>query len=260
MPVLHVPIPSAATIASVTEMMLARLGDPAPTTGTVAINALQKRFFEGKEIDVDDLIAELTGNTEHLADLWMSIQNGQLQEAHLNILFSTAQVQMSAKSNTARTVVQVMEKLCGPANVSSFCDYETASDALKSADVAFVDFYLNNNDNEADALDKISNESERLAGPKLLFFMSSVANLDTQRKVRAKIRRKSGFFDVMEKQSITAELLQAKLHLKAVSYRSNLSIKSIIEQAITAARESVDYFEHKCEELEAHDLRLLSRS
>lgn len=35
-PVLHVPIPSAATIASVTEMMLARLGDPAPTAGTVS--------------------------------------------------------------------------------------------------------------------------------------------------------------------------------------------------------------------------------
>lgn len=33
-PVLHVPIPSAATIASATEAMLARLGDPAPSTGT----------------------------------------------------------------------------------------------------------------------------------------------------------------------------------------------------------------------------------
>lgn len=35
-PVLHVPIPSAATIASVTEAMLARLGDPSPTAGTVS--------------------------------------------------------------------------------------------------------------------------------------------------------------------------------------------------------------------------------
>lgn len=33
-PVLHVPIPSAATIASATEAMLARLGDPAPGIGT----------------------------------------------------------------------------------------------------------------------------------------------------------------------------------------------------------------------------------
>src|SRR3989338_7060872 len=35
-PVLHVSIPSAATIASVTEAMLAKLGDPAPTAGTVS--------------------------------------------------------------------------------------------------------------------------------------------------------------------------------------------------------------------------------
>lgn len=35
-PVLHVPIPPAATIASVTEAMLSRLGDPAPTMGTVS--------------------------------------------------------------------------------------------------------------------------------------------------------------------------------------------------------------------------------
>lgn len=36
-PVLHVSIPSAATIASLTEAMLARLGDPAPTMGTVSV-------------------------------------------------------------------------------------------------------------------------------------------------------------------------------------------------------------------------------
>lgn len=36
-PALHVPIPSAATIASVTETMLAKLRDPSPTTGTVSV-------------------------------------------------------------------------------------------------------------------------------------------------------------------------------------------------------------------------------
>ncbi|SPD63004.1 transposase [Cupriavidus taiwanensis] len=35
-PVLHVTIPPVATIAGVTEAMLARLGDPSPTTGTVS--------------------------------------------------------------------------------------------------------------------------------------------------------------------------------------------------------------------------------
>lgn len=35
-PVLFIPIPSAATIASVTEAMLAKLGDPAPSAGTVS--------------------------------------------------------------------------------------------------------------------------------------------------------------------------------------------------------------------------------
>jgi hypothetical protein len=35
-PVLHISIPSAATIAGVTEAMLTKLGDPFPTTGTVS--------------------------------------------------------------------------------------------------------------------------------------------------------------------------------------------------------------------------------
>lgn len=35
-PVLHVPIPPVATIAAVTEAMLARLGDPCPTFGTIS--------------------------------------------------------------------------------------------------------------------------------------------------------------------------------------------------------------------------------
>ncbi len=35
-PVLHISIPPAATIASVTETMLAKLGDPSPTAGTVS--------------------------------------------------------------------------------------------------------------------------------------------------------------------------------------------------------------------------------
>lgn len=35
-PVLHISIPPAATIASVTEVMLGKLGDPSPTTGTVS--------------------------------------------------------------------------------------------------------------------------------------------------------------------------------------------------------------------------------
>lgn len=36
LPVLHVSIPPVATIAGVTEAMLARLGDPSPTTGTIS--------------------------------------------------------------------------------------------------------------------------------------------------------------------------------------------------------------------------------
>ena len=35
-PVLHIPIPPAATISSVTEAMLGRLGDPSPSVGTVS--------------------------------------------------------------------------------------------------------------------------------------------------------------------------------------------------------------------------------
>lgn len=36
LPVLNIPIPPAATIASVTEAMLSKLGDPAPTKGTIS--------------------------------------------------------------------------------------------------------------------------------------------------------------------------------------------------------------------------------
>lgn len=40
-PVLYISIPSTATIASVTEAMLTKLGDPAPSTGTVSLKTMR---------------------------------------------------------------------------------------------------------------------------------------------------------------------------------------------------------------------------
>jgi adenylate kinase family enzyme len=63
-PVLHVPIPSAATIASVTEMMLARLGDPAPTAGTVSAKTA-RAIYLAKALKVELFLFD---EAQHIQD------------------------------------------------------------------------------------------------------------------------------------------------------------------------------------------------
>lgn len=223
-----------------------------------AIIALRAAFGEVKNLSDDELIATLTGETQNLRKLWFKYKEGALAAAHLRVLFNNAEQALTAKADKANTVIEVLASLIGAENVSSFDGYEEAAEALANADLAVVDFYLNNNDDEAIALQRIADAAPVLTRPKLLFFMSSVASLELQKRVRAKIKVRSAFFDVMSKPDITAEFLKAKVKARSDSYESNVALELIIEEAVKSTRQAVSEFEIACEELEVHDLRLLN--
>jgi len=63
-PVLHVSIPSTATIASVTETMLAQLGDPLPTVGTVSVKTV-RAIKLAKALSVELLLVD---EAQHIQD------------------------------------------------------------------------------------------------------------------------------------------------------------------------------------------------
>lgn len=223
-----------------------------------AISALREVFSEVKDLPDDELVATLTGESQNLRRLWFKYKEGALMAAQLRILFGTAEQALNAKADKANTVVEVLASLIGAENVSSFDGYEVAAEALASADLAVVDFYLNNNDDEAIALQRIADAAPVLTRPKLLFFMSSVASLELQKQVRAKIKVRSAFFDVMSKADVTAEFLKAKVKTRSDAYESNVALELIIEEAVKSTKQAVSEFEIACEELEVHDLRLLN--
>lgn len=222
-----------------------------------AIQALRNVFAEANNQPDDELPAMLTGDSQHLKKLWYSYKRAELPTARLDVLFDVAAQAMAAKADKAVTVVEALTALIGAENVLTFDSYEDAAEALVNADLAVVDFYINNNDDVHTALQRIADAAPVLVRPKLLFFMSSVASLEVQKQVRAKINMRSAFFDVMLKQDITSEFLNEKIKTRCASYASNSALESIIDEALKATREAVADFEACCKELEVHDLRLL---
>lgn len=222
-----------------------------------AISALKTEFPELNNLPEGELIATIAGEPQNLKKLWLRYKKNELVAAHLKLLFGMADQALIAKADKANTVVEVLASLIGKENVFSFDGYADAEEALAGADLAVVDFYLNNNDDEAIALNRIADAAPMLSRPKLLFFMSSVASLDLQKQVRARINLRSAFFDVMRKSDVTPEFLAGKVELKCRSYESNVALQSIIEEAIKSTKQAVLEFEVACKELEVHDLRLL---
>lgn len=222
-----------------------------------AIEALKAAFDEAKTLPADELISTLTGDSQHLRKLWFSYMKADLPAAKLKLLFDTAEQAMKARADKATTVVEALNALIGAENVSTFDGYEGAAESLANADLAVVDFYLNNNDDESIALQRIADAAPVLRKPKLLFFMSSVASLDLQKQVRARINTRSAFFDVMSKSDITHDFLNSKIQARRDSFESNVALESIIDEALKSTKQAVSEFELACKELEVHDLRLL---
>ncbi|WP_295994994.1 hypothetical protein [Rugamonas sp.] len=222
-----------------------------------ALSSLRAAFGDLVDLSDDEMIVRLSGEPANLRKLWISYKKKELVDAQLGRLFDMANQALIAKADKANTVVDVLSGLIGAQNVSYFDSYEDAAGALASADLAVVDFYLDNNDDEATALQRIADAAPVLMKPKLLFFMSSVASLDLQKKVRGKINLRTAFFDVMRKSEITADFLKAKVEARRSSYESNLALESIIDEALKSTKQAVEEFQIACQELEVHDLRLL---
>lgn len=223
-----------------------------------AVVALNHEFFAEQPLEAEALVETLTGQHSHLTSLWLLHEGGKVPEAELGILFEDAAAEMSARAGSANLVVEKLNEIVGKENVKTFWTYENAAEALSTADVAFVDFYLSNDDTEADALNRIAAAAPQLQGPKLLFFMSYQASLAQQQKVRQKIGRRSAFFDVMRKTEINKDFLDAKIGSKRDSFDSNRALEQVITQAVGAATRAVNEFADRCSELEVHDLRLLN--
>lgn len=229
----------------------------AVTEDPVAQSALRQLIYGGGGPDLDGMLEELTGQSSKLDALWSEYSKGNGKSAHLEMLFKSATWHRDTKLEKAQTVVDKLSELIGPNNVHSFSSIQAASTALSDADVAFVDFYLSNSEQEGAAIERITNSAELLRRPKLLFFMSSRASLEVQKSVREKVGVRSAFFDVMRKTDIEPEFVAAKLEAKRASYMGNKSLESLIVELVNSTKTALEEFTLECSELELHDLRML---
>ncbi|TPQ45450.1 hypothetical protein C2U71_12390, partial [Burkholderia ubonensis] len=222
-----------------------------------AQKTLGGELYSGNPPSLDTMLEDLTGQRARLEQLWTLHSLGKLAEAKLEVLFRGATLYRNGKIEKAETVLNKLRAMVGPSNVYPFPDIKSAADALKSADIAFVDFYLSNSESEDAAIERITAAASVLKLPKLLFFMSSRASLDVQQSVRRKIGVRTAFFEVMRKGDITPEFIEAKVEAKRAAYASNQSIQGLVEELVKSTRVALSEFEAECEELEVHDLRML---
>lgn len=222
-----------------------------------AQSALRQLVYAGAGPELDQMLEELTGQSAKLDVLWTEHSKGHGKTVRLDVLFKSAILHRDSKLEKAQTVVDKLSELVGPENVHAFPSIEAASTALEGADVAFVDFYLSNSEEEGAAIERITNSAALLRRPKLLFFMSSRASLEVQKSVREKVGTRSAFFDVMRKTDIEPEFLAAKLKARQASYAGNKALESLIEDLVKSTKDALDEFAVECAELELHDLRML---
>lgn len=226
--------------------------------GDVAVQTLLRNLiYDGGGPELDEMLGELTGQNAKLDALWGEYHNGNGAPARLDLLFATANLQRDTKLEKAQTVVDKLSSMLGAQNVYQFSSIAAASTALATADVAFVDFYLSNSEQEGTAIERITNSADVLRLPKLLFFMSSRASLEVQSSVREKVGVRSAFFDVMRKTDIEPEFLASKLEAKRASYAGNKALESLINDLVKSTEDALKEFVSECDELELHDLRLL---
>jgi hypothetical protein len=208
--------------------------------------------------EIAKLLQELTSSPTHLEDLWRRHISAKLTGVGLEILFETEELKRQADVHKAEVVRDLLFEELGTDNVRTHASLEEASEALQHADLAFVDFFLSKDEQAQTALDRIKENAELLKQPRLLFFMSSRANIEMQQRVRALIHKRSAFFEVMSKQDITKESVKARLERKRESFEGNASLNAIIEGLANAIRDAAHDLVEMTEVLETHDLALLN--
>jgi hypothetical protein len=208
--------------------------------------------------DLDSLLERLTSDSDQLGALWLGYEKQSFPDIGLDVLFRTEALNRHAKSEKATLIYETMKSLVGEPNVKAFSNLKDATPHLENADIAFIDFFLVEGESPEDALERIKNSAEILRKPKLLFFMSSAASLETQWKVRMLIRTKSAFFEVMSKNDIDDALVRAKLKLKVDAFEGNHSVQTLVRELANNVEKASEEFLEQCELLEIHDLRILN--
>lgn len=207
---------------------------------------------------VQDLLEALTASSTHIRDLWERHQGSELPEVGLETLFATVSLNRQATSEKAALIRDFLIEEIGKQNVQTFFDLPSAQEALTQADIAFVDFFLEENEGVDDALARIRAHKDVLCKPSLLFLMSSRANIDTQQRVRQEIHKRSAFFEVMSKNDITTDFVRDKLIRKVTDFEANRALEQVVVKLAESIKKAADTLEEATETLEIHDLTLLN--
>ncbi|WP_145927179.1 hypothetical protein [Jeongeupia sp. USM3] len=222
-----------------------------------AQNALRMILHNGQGPGLDELLTEATSDHAVIVKLWAAHTTNAHPLANLGLLFGKAILNLQGQKSTPQLVADKLKILCGSDNVRVFSDMESALPSLSSADIAFVDFYLGDDERDEDAFKRITKHAEALKQVKLLFIMSSRAELEIQQKVRGIVRSRTSFFDVLRKHDISIEVLDHRISRKTTAYVANKALEAVIENLVEAAEGAIEEFKDQCDDLEVHDLRLL---
>lgn len=223
---------------------------------TTAQAVLQATFVDTGLTDLDELLSELTSHPDHIAALWIHYTDETLATAGLDLLFKTFALDWTGKAEKPLAVCAALASFVGEQAVKKFWRMEDATAAVAQADVAFIDFFLNDNESVSDALQRIRNHKTDLGGAKLLFIMSSRAAIDTQQQVRQIVGSRTAFFEVMAKTDVETAWIIEKIRSKSSSYLGNKSLENVVRELVAATDDAAKEFEAQCDDLEIHDLRL----
>lgn len=206
--------------------------------------------------DLDELLGELTSHPDHIAALWIHYNDNTLATAGLDLLFKTFALDWTGKAEKPLAVCAALASFVGAQAVKKYWRMEDATEAVAQADVAFIDFFLNDNEGVSDALQRIRNHKTDLGGAKLLFIMSSRAAIDTQQQVRQIVGSRTAFFEVMAKSDVETAWVIEKIRSKSSSYLGNKSLENVARELVAATHDAAKEFKAQCDNLEIHDLRL----
>lgn len=224
-----------------------------------AQTALFKEFSLLGAADIDALLEKLITDSEHISTLWRHHESNTLADANLTLLFKTYSLNRMGKLEKPLAVCEALMELVGNGGVlNKLWKIDDIVGATDDVDVAFIDFFLDDNEQETAALQRIRNYKEPLAKVKLLFFMSSRASIDLQQSVRSILGKRTAFFEVMTKIDLNAESVLKRIRERRSAYRGNKSLEDMVLDLANATRTAAEEFWQQCDDLEVHDLRLLN--
>jgi hypothetical protein len=208
--------------------------------------------------DIDALLEELISDQAHIATLWNHHESNTLVEANLTLLFKTYSLNRTGKLEKPLAVCQVLQQFVAKDRLRTVWKIEDIVGATDHVDVAFIDFFLDDNEQETAALQRIRNYKDHLVKVKLLFFMSSRASIELQQSVRSILGVRTAFFEVMAKSDVNEDFILARVRERQSTYLGNKSLEGIVHNLADAARMAAGEFLKQCDDLEVHDLRLLN--